>query len=117
MAAKKVTASDIPTLIKDIKDVATKILKKDVSTLRGFSERQVTAIAQHAVLIQKGIITKDITEETLDFFLDGIEDMALNFVSTLRGLIAVTIEKVWNGIVKVIWEAIEKTTGIVISEA
>jgi hypothetical protein len=35
-----------------------------------------------------------------------------NFAKTLRGLLMVTIEKVWNAIVGVIWKAIETATGI-----
>jgi hypothetical protein len=36
----------------------------------------------------------------------------LNFVKTLRGLLMVTIEKVWNAIVGVIRKAIATATGI-----
>ncbi|MEJ2419378.1 MAG: hypothetical protein P8Y45_21135 [Exilibacterium sp.] len=88
-------------LIKDMKDAATGILNKDVTTLRGFSERQITAIAQQSELVALGIASGQITEETREFFLDSIEDMALNFAKTLRGLLMVTIEKVWNALVGV----------------
>jgi hypothetical protein len=44
--------------------------------------------------------------------LDSLEDMALNFAKTLRGLLMVTIEKVWNAIVGVLWGAISTATGI-----
>lgn len=105
-------AIDVARLIEDIKEAASQVLNKDVTTLRGFSERQVKAIAQQAVFIEAGIVSGDITEETRDFFLDSLEDMALNFVKTLRGLLMVTIEKVWNAIVGVIWKVIETATGI-----
>jgi len=105
-------AIDIDQLVSDIKNAATQILKNDVTTLRGFSERQVKAIAQQAAFVEAGIISGQITDETKDFFLDGLEDMALNFVKTLRGLLAVTIEKVWNAIVGVIWKAISAAAGI-----
>lgn len=108
---------DIATLVKDMKDAATQILKKDVTTYRGFSERQIKAIAQQAELVAKGIKSGDITEETQEFFLDGLEDMALNFAKTLRGLLMVTIEKVWNAIVGVIWKAIEGATGLILPAA
>jgi hypothetical protein len=105
-------AIDVSQLIEDIKNAASQVLNKDVSTLRGFSERQVKAIAQQAAFVEKGILSGGITDETRDFFLDSLEDMALNFVKTLRGLMMVTIEKVWNAIVGVIWKAIETSTGI-----
>jgi hypothetical protein len=105
-------AIDVAQLIEDIKDAASQVLNKDVATLRGFSERQVKAIAQQAAFVEAGVLSGEITEETRDFFLDSLEDMALNFVKTLRGLLMVTIEKIWNAIVGVIWKAIETSTGI-----
>ncbi len=59
-----------------------------------------------------GIASGQITEETREFFLDSIEDMVLNFAKTLRGLLMVTIEKVWNAVVGVIWKSIEAATGL-----
>ena len=38
-------ATDVSTIITSIKDIASGILEKDISTVRGFSERQVEAIA------------------------------------------------------------------------
>ena len=106
---------DTAQLMQDLKDVASNILNKDITTLRGFSERQLKAIAQQTELVTKGIISGEITEETRDFFLDSIEDMTLNFVKALRGMMLVTIEKVWNAMVGVIWKAIESATGISLS--
>lgn len=106
---------DTAQLMQDLKDVASNILNKDITTLRGFSERQLKAIAQQAELVTKGILSGEITEETRDFFLDSIEDMTLNFVKALRGMMLVTIEKVWNAMVGVIWKAIESATGISLS--
>jgi hypothetical protein len=103
---------DVTQLVNDIKNAASQVLNKDVATLRGFSERQVKAIAQQAALVETGILSGGITDETRDFFLDSLEDMALNFVKTLRGLMMVSIEKVWNAVIGVIWKAIEKATGI-----
>ena len=94
-------AIDIDVLISDMNAAASTVLNTDVTTLRGFSERQVRAIAQQAALVELGIKTGQISDETKDFFLDGLEDMALNFVKTLRGLLMATIEKVWNAIVAV----------------
>jgi hypothetical protein len=105
-------AIDVDQLMDDIKNAASEVLNKDVSQLRGFSQRQVKALAQQAALVEGGILSGQITEETRDFFLDSLEDMALNFAKTLRGLVTITIEKVWNAVVSVIWKAIEAGTGI-----
>jgi hypothetical protein len=103
---------DINQLVADMKDAASQVISQDVSVLRGFSERQLKALAKQAELIAKGIVSKDIDDDLRDFFLDSLEDMALNFAKTLRGLLMVTIEKVWNAIVGVLWGAISAATSI-----
>lgn len=103
---------DSTQLLADMKNAASSVLNNDVATIRGFSERQLQAIALQATYVQAGIINGEITEATRDFFLDGLEEMALNFARTLRGLVTVLVEKVWNAIVGVIWKAIEKVTGL-----
>lgn len=108
------TTIDLDQLVSDMKTAASGILNADVSTFRGFSERQLKAIAQQAALVATGIATKQITEETEQFFLDSLEDMALSFAKTLRGLLMVTIEKVWNAIVGVLWNAISKAANVVL---
>lgn len=105
---------DINQLVSDRKSAASAVLKADVTTFRGFSERQLKAIAQQADLVAIGIATGQITEETEQFFLDSLEDMALSFAKTLRGLLMVTIEKVWNAIVGVLWNAISKAANVML---
>ncbi len=97
-------------IMATIKDVASNILEKDIATVRGFSERQIEAIAKQTQIIKKGILNGDIDDDLKTFFLDGLEAMALNFVNTLKGLLSVTIEKLWNAIVEQLWEAIETVT-------
>ena len=103
---------DVQQLVVDMQNAATQTLNADVSTFRGFSSRQVTAIAKQTEFVAAGIVSGQITDETKDFFLDSIEDMVLSFAKTLRGLILVTIEKVWNAVVGVIWKAISTATGL-----
>ena len=99
-------AESVTTIITDIKDIASGILEKDISTIRGFSERQVEAIAKQTVLIQKGVENGDIDEDLREFFLDGLEAMALNFVNTLKGILMVTLEKLWNALVHFLYKAV-----------
>ncbi|PQA58258.1 hypothetical protein [Siphonobacter curvatus] len=103
---------DITQLMKDISTAVSAVLGKDVTTIQGFRDRQLKAIAQQSALITAGIATGEITEETREFFLDSLQDMVLNFLKTLQGVAQVTIEKAWNAAVTVIWDAIEKVTGI-----
>jgi len=108
---------DAAKLATDIKDAASQILNNDISALKGFSERQVTAISQHAALVAGGIASGQITEETREFFLENIERMTESFLATLQGLLMITIEKLWNAVVSVIWNTINvaiSATGIVL---
>jgi hypothetical protein len=107
-------AFDVNQLMQDMKAAATGVLNADVSTFRGFSERQIEAIAKQSEFVAIGISTGQITADTKDFFLNSIEDMTLSFAKTLRGLVLVTVEKVWNAVVGVIWKAISSATGLVL---
>lgn len=77
-----------------------------------FSDRQIKAIALQAQLVAIGIASGQITEETQEFFLDSLKTMAQSFANTLQGLAKVTIEKVWNAMVGVLWSTIGTATGI-----
>lgn len=103
---------DVIQLMENMKNAASQVINQDIAVLRGFSERQLKALAKQAELIAKGVVSKDIDDDLRDFFLDSLEDMALNFAKTLRGLLMVTIEKVWNAVVGVLWGAISTATGI-----
>ena len=103
---------DVDQLITAIRAAATEVLERDVATLRGFSEGQVRAIAEQAAFIARGIESRQITEATQDYFLDSLEDMALNFARTLRGLVQVTLERVWNAVVRTIWDFVGVFPGV-----
>ncbi|SRX54337.1 hypothetical protein [Aequorivita sp. CIP111184] len=99
-------SENVANIITEIKDISSSILEKDISAVRGFSERQVEAIAKQTALIQNGVENGDIDEDLREFFLDGLEAMALNFVNTLKGILAVTIEKLWNALVNFLYKAV-----------
>jgi hypothetical protein len=102
---------DIDQLITDIKDVVSQIVAKDATTIHGFSDRQLTGIANQAKLVAAGIVSGDVTDSNRDFFLDQLVQLTHNFVRALVGLLTTTIEKIWNAIVGVIWKAISKIVG------
>ena len=101
---------NLASIISEIQEAASSILKKDVATVRGFSERQVEAIARQTLIIQQGVLNGDINQDLKEFFLNGLEAMVLNFVNTLKGILAVTIEKIWNSIMDVLLKAIDSLT-------
>ncbi|MGJ4746838.1 hypothetical protein ACQV5M_10810 [Leptospira sp. SA-E8] len=102
---------DTAKLLEDIKKTATQVLKKDVSTYAGFSEKQLKDIAKQAAELEAGIIKGDVSKENEAYFSQGIKDMTVNFANTLEGLALVTVEKLWNAIVDVVWDAVEKGIG------
>jgi hypothetical protein len=105
-------AIDLQTLVSDMQAAATSVIGKDVSVLRGFSQQQLQAIAQQSVFVAAGISDGSITDDTRDYFLDSIEEMAKSFANTLAGLVTVLVEQVWNAMVGAIWTAINKATGL-----
>ena len=105
---------DIDQLIQEIKETSSSILRKDVTTVRGFSNRQLKGIATQSALVATGIATGQIRDTLRDFFLDQIVELVRNFVNTLVGLTLATIERLWNAIVNTIWSAISKATNITI---
>lgn len=98
--------------VTDIKAAAQGVLNKDITTMRGFSERQLEGLAAQAALVEAGILSGQITAATRDFFRDGIKTMTVNFVSTLIGLAQVAIEKLCNAILGAISKAIQTATGV-----
>ncbi|HHT00795.1 MAG TPA: hypothetical protein ENK73_08080 [Thiomicrospira sp.] len=97
-------------LILQIKQVSSDILGKDIETFKGFSERQLKAIAEQTVMVEMGIATGEITEATQEFFLKSIKELVKNFTETLKGLMLVTINKLYNAILDVIWTSIRTAT-------
>jgi hypothetical protein len=108
---------NIDEVVSDLKTAVTDILGKDVASWRGFAESQVVALAKQAKLIAVGRASGELTDDDAQFFLDGLQSMAQNFAETLRGLVLITIEKIWNAAVDVLHAAIRKAlapAGIVI---
>lgn len=97
---------NVSTIINDIKNITSEILNKDITTVRGFSERQLEAIAKQTLIIQLGVASGDIDEDLKGFFMDGLEAMVRNFVNTLKGILLVTLEKLWNALINFLYNAI-----------
>lgn len=99
-------ADNVTSIITEIKNISSSILNKDLTTVRGFSERQLEAIAKQTALIQKGVASGDIDDDHREFFLDGLEAMTRNFINTLKGILIVTIEKLWNALISFLYKAV-----------
>jgi len=102
---------DLDQLIASIKAAATGVLNEDVSQIAGFSETQVNMMAKQAAWIAEATAKGELDDDLRAFFLKNLADMAKNFVQVLQGLAAITIEKVWNAIVGVLWDAVRGAIG------
>lgn len=100
--------SDISNVVQEIKNVAAGILKKDLADIQGFSERQLEAIAQQAVTIKAGVLSGDIPPDMMAYFFESLKKATENFANTLVGLLAVTVEKLWNAMADFLWDFIQK---------
>ena len=103
---------DVDQLLANLKTVATGIIQQDVTTIEGYSERQLAAMAQQAKWIAAASLTGELSSDMRDFFLNTLKDSAVNFANTLKGLVVITIEKVWNALVGALWTAIGNAIGI-----
>lgn len=102
---------DVNQLLADIKTAVSGVVQKDVTTIQGYSERQLQAMAQQAKWIAAASLSGELSSDMRDFFLNTLKDTATNFANTLKGLVVITIEKVWNALVGALWGAINTAIG------
>ena len=97
---------NILNIMTGIKDVASEILEKDISVVNGFSQRQMENLAKQTFIVKTSIATGKYNEKQMKFFLSELKLMAQNFVDTLNGIIKVTLEKLWNALVRYLYEVL-----------
>jgi hypothetical protein len=68
-------------------------------------------MAQQAKWIAAATVSGELSSDMRDFFLNTLKDSAVNFANTLKGLVVITIEKVWNALVGALWTAISNAIG------
>jgi hypothetical protein len=109
-----VSLPDIDELIAAIEKAATKAIGQDIRAVDGFARDQLKSIARLqarlAKMISDGMFEGD--PEGQQDHLDILEELITNFVNTLRGLAIIMIEKAWNAVVKVVWDALDNATGV-----
>lgn len=106
------SALDPEALVSALQAAATNIIEADISALEGFSRQQMNAMAQQSAFVAGGIADGSITDDTRDYFLNSLVEQAKSFANILVGLAAEVIEQVWNAFVGVIWDTINKATGL-----
>jgi hypothetical protein len=104
---------DIGQLVSDIVAGVKPIIEKDGASLSEFAQRQIKSMAEQAKILGERVIAGEFKDrdEMLKFHMDDLKRQAQNFANVIVGLQAVTIEKVWNTAVKILWGALDKAVG------
>lgn len=105
-------ALDVNGLVQNLLSTGKAVLGQDLPALGGFSRQQLEAIAQQAANIAAGTLDGSIDADTREYLMNSLAEMTRSFVNTLAGLMAVTAEKLWNGLVGTLWGAIGQATGL-----
>jgi hypothetical protein len=102
----------VTELFDAARDAISGIVSADAASIAGFSETQLNHLARHGVLLAKAAAAGAFADEAdQEEFLNGYADMVRNFVRALVGLIALTIERIWNALVDIFWGTIERAVG------
>ncbi len=103
----------VDSIVDKLISAASKIVKGDITVIRGYSERQMKMMATHARWIAEAEAQGEFANDPKlrGWFLTNLDDMARDFANSLRGLLAITIEKVWNALIDVLWGVIETAAG------
>jgi hypothetical protein len=102
------------TIVTALEQAATSAIGKDVSTIQGFAKDQLLRIEKLAIRLAEMITEGEFSGDPdgQKDWLDILNDLIRNFIKTLIGLSEITIEKVWNAMVNVVWNALDKATGL-----
>jgi len=102
---------DVQKLIADIGAAVNGVVQKDLTTYEAYIQRQTQGIAHQAEWIAESFVAGMIDVGTRDFFLKQLADTTAVFAKTVAGLALITIEKVWNAVVDVLWHSINTAIG------
>lgn len=101
-------------IVSGIQKAATAAIGKDITNIEGFARDQLTRIEKLSIklatMIANGEFKDDPEGQQED--LDIIQELITNFGNTLRGLTVIEVEKVINAAIGVVWDALNKATGL-----
>jgi hypothetical protein len=101
-------------LLADIQTAATGAAGQDIASIQGFARDQLLRIEKLSIQLAEMIAQGEFKDDPdgQREFLGILQDLITNFTKTLRGLAVITVEKVWNAIVGVVWNALDAATGL-----
>ena len=102
---------DVNQLIAAVTTQVNTVLQKDIATVQGFARDQLEGIANQAKIIAEAFASGASTEAQFKGDMDDLAKISRTFVKVMTGLLIIEVEKVWNAVVKVVWDAIDSAIG------
>ncbi|ESY17000.1 hypothetical protein [Mesorhizobium sp. LNJC391B00] len=101
---------DVDAILKALVDAIQKQAKQGWSTISALVTQQAKMMAQQAAWIAESSITGRLKNDPplQRLFSDQLADSVRGLASDVAALTILTLEKVWNAAVKVLWGAINK---------
>ena len=100
-------------IIAAVKATISGVIKKDFPAIGDFAEGQLRAIANQTVLIGQATVAGEFVgkDDLRDHFLNQLAKMAENFARVVAGLVLITIEKIWNAVIDLLWDTLDGAAG------
>ena len=107
------TVPDVGQIFGQIVNVTRDMVGQDVTTASSFARDQAQMIEQNAILFAQMEVAGEFIgdDERRNEYAKMIEDTALNFANTVRAMAVVEVEKLWNAVMSVVWDAIGTAAG------
>ncbi|QGZ59363.1 hypothetical protein [Paraburkholderia acidiphila] len=97
---------------RNISSAASGIAGQDVTLVQGFATSQLQSLANQSALVAGMIEANEFTDDERDFYLIGLQQMAMGFAQTLIGIIVVAVEEIYNAIINAIYTSINTIAGV-----
>lgn len=102
---------DIAKLVADIFAAIKGVAKKGFDTISGHVDAQVRRLARRTSFLTQLRAAGELSDDDFEDELQRARDLVKSIGMTVAALAAVTLEKAWNAIVKVVWGAINGVLG------
>lgn len=92
--------------VSNIQKSVLPMIKKDGGTIYSFVQDQAVTIGKYAASVAGLLESNQFTDKEKQYYLSSLDRSAMSFANTLVSMIAIEAEKIWNAVVKAIWETL-----------
>ena len=103
-------------IFKAVKDPLTKLLHSDVTTASEFVRDQLQDIERNTIMFSEMELAGEFDDdpERRKALLKLLERSTHTLADTVRAMAVVEVEKIWNTVVKAVWDTLDKATGLAV---